>query len=622
MCGIAGAFHWEAPVDPGRVEAMVATLDHRGPDDRHLVAVGRGVMATARLAIVDLDGGRQPRWEPGERVCVSMNGEIYNHGPLRHEAESRDEPVVFASVSDTEVAGFLAGDNPQKALQQLNGQFALALWHAEREELWLARDRMGQKPLYWTRLDDGTLVYGSELKAVLAWPGVRREIDPVALQQLLLFEFVPAPRTIYAGIHKLVPGTRLEITATSERVVRWWEPPLIGADRAVGTQSRYAQAVLNTLQVATKRRLLADVPLAFLLSGGIDSSAVAAMATRFHEGPLTTFSVVFDEPSFDESGPARLMADHLGARHTELRFGHDQLPRLLARLEAGLCEPLADGSLLGTLLLAEGVHAAGYKVALSGDGADESFGGYPTYVAHRLAQVAEGASGLVGRLARRMPVSTDNLSSGYLARRFAAGLPHPHARRNQIWLGAFLPGELDGLVGGLDERVWTEVDGWAERAASIRDPAERAMYLDQRLYLGEGVLQKVDRAGMLCSLEVRSPFLDHHLVETAAALPASSFVRGNRTKVLLRRAVADLLPAALRTRKKKGFGTPLGPWLQGPQSGLLEGLVERLDGLIAPGPVERLVREHRDGVADHRRRLWTLIVLGTWRHGPWGPAGG
>ena len=622
MCGIAGAFRWEAPVDPARVTAMVAALHHRGPDDQHVVELPRGAMGTARLSIVDLEGGRQPRWEPGRRVCVAMNGEIYNHGQLRHEAESRDEPVVFASVSDTEVAGFLAADNPQKALQQLNGQFALALWHAGRDELWLARDRMGQKPLYWTRLADGTLLYGSELKALLSWPGVPRELDPVALQQLLLFEYVPAPRTIYRGIQKLEPGTRLEVTRDGERVVRWWEPPLVGADRAIGMQSRYAQAILNTLQVATKRRLLADVPLAFLLSGGVDSSAVAAMATRFHEGPLTTFSVVFDEPSFDESGPARVMAEHLRSRHTELRFGHDQLPRLLERLTDGLCEPLADGSLLGTLLLAEGVHAAGFKVALSGDGADESFGGYPTYVAHRLAQVTQGAGGLVGRIARRMPVSTENLSSGYLARRFAAGLEHPHARRNQVWLGAFLPDELAEAVGGLDERVWSEVDGWAERAAGIRDPAERAMYLDQRLYLGEGVLQKVDRAGMLCSLEVRSPFLDHHLVEVAAALPASSFVRGNRTKVLLRRAVAELLPAELRTRKKKGFGTPLGPWLAGPQTGLLDELPARVGDHVSPALVSRLVDEHRSGAADHRRRLWTLIVLGAWLHGPWGPSGG
>ncbi len=619
MCGIAGAFHWEAKVDPATVADMVATLDHRGPDDRHVVDVGRGVMGTARLAIVDLDGGRQPRWEQGRRVCVSMNGEIYNHAKLRHEAESREPPVPFASVSDTEVAGFLAADNPAKALQQLNGQFALALWLEDRAELWLARDRMGQKPLYWTRLADGTLVYGSELKAVLAHPGVERELDPVALQQFLLFEYVPAPRTIYRGIHKLVPGTRLEVGAEGERVVTWWEPPLVGEDRAIGMQSRYAQAVRNTLQVATKWRLLADVPIAFLLSGGIDSSSVAAMASRFHEGPLNSFSVTFDEPSFDESGPARAMADHLGSRHTELPFAAGELPRLLGRLEAGLCEPLGDGSLLSTLLLAEGVSGAGFKVALSGDGADESFGGYPTYVAHRLASLTAGASGLVSRAASRLPVSTANLSTGYLARRFAAGLSHPHGRRNQIWLGAFLPEELPGLVGPLKDAVWDEVDRWSERAASIRDPAERAMYLDQRLYLAEGVLQKVDRAGMLCSLEVRSPFLDHHLVAVAAALPASSFVRGTNTKVLLRRAVADMLPPALRNRPKKGFGTPLGPWLRGSQTGLLDDLAERLEGVVDAAAVATLIREHRDGGADHRRRLWSLTVLSRWLHGPWGP---
>jgi asparagine synthase (glutamine-hydrolysing) len=619
MCGIAGVIR-PAGADRAPVQQMVETLHHRGPDDAHVLRLSGGAFGTARLSIVDIEAGRQPLWDAQERVAVALNGEIYGHAPLRRRMQAED--IAFNTESDTEVvAALVAQKSPKRALELLDGQFALAIWQDRPQRLTLARDRAGQKPLYWTLLDDQTLVFGSELKALLCHPQVARELDPVALQQLLMWEYVPAPRTLYAGIQKLEPGTLLEFDAGGVRIQRWWTPPLYGqaltAPKLGLAPERHGRAVLGSLEQSVRFRTQTDLPVAVLLSGGLDSSAVAALANQMLPGPLQTFSVVFDEPSFDESGPAAAMAAHLGANHTPLRFGSGDLETALDALTRGVCEPLGDGSLPSTWWLARGVHAAGFKIALSGDGADEHFGGYPTYAAHRMASAVPRGGRLARAAARRLPASTDNLSTGYKARRFSAGLGLPWARRNQVWLGAFLPEEVRALV-GLDDAAWDVVDRWGQVADVLRDPADRAMYLDQRLYLAEGVLQKVDRAAMLQSLEVRAPFLDHRLIELAAKVPSRLKVGPRQTKVLLRKALADLVPRDLLARPKKGFGTPLGPWLAGPCTHLLDSL-DALDGWLPMDPVRTWVDEHRTGKRDHRRRLWTLLMLARWRTGPWGP---
>ncbi len=619
MCGIAGLAQPGGPLNgAARIHSMLEVLDHRGPDGQGHWQGERAVLGATRLAIVDPENGAQPM-KMGPIVGV-MNGQLYNHIPLRKELDARGQ--THKTLCDTEVmVGLAAEVGMPKALERMDGMFALAIWDERDQSLHLARDRVGQKPLYWTQLQDGTVAFASELKGLLVLPGVARELDPVALQQLLLFEFVPAPRSIYKGIHKLEAGTWLRADADGVRVQRWWEPPLPGERRSQFGSSR--EKCLNALHTAVNQavgRRLPDGPLALLLSGGVDSSIVAHCATQRRQG-LHSFSMGFREESFDESGPARAVAEHLGLEHHALLFGVEDFESTLTELAQGLCEPLADGSLPSTLRLAKAVAAQGYKVAMGGDGADEHFGGYPTYRAHQaLPKMGLPGAGLLGRMGRRLfpEDGKRDLSFGTKFRRFGEGVGLSWARRNQVWMGAFLPQEIPQLLGTpLLDAVWEPVDRWAARVADA-DPAQRAMYLDQRLYLAEGVLQKVDRAGMLAGLELRAPFVDHHLVALAASLPGHLKLGPRRGKAGLKDAFRKALPASTLSRPKKGFGTPIGPWLQGAARPALEELKRDPTSIVDPNYLSTLCQEHWSGNADNRRRLWSLLLLSKWHTGKWG----
>jgi asparagine synthase (glutamine-hydrolysing) len=604
VCGIAGAFGAGVRPQP----AVLAALEHRGPDDSHAVTVEGGWLGARRLSIVDVDGGRQP--VRSGRITVAMNGEVFNHEMLRKDLAANG--VVFRTGSDTEVVAALIDEvGLNRALERMEGQFAVAA--TDGRQLWLARDRLGQKPLYWT-LRDGQLRFGSELKALLLFPGQPRRVDPTAVRQLLLWEYIPAPRSIYTGIQKLERGCWLHFDAGAVSEGRWWTPRSNPSRRGMATE-KWQDAIRTSLYAATRKRATTQLPVAVMLSGGIDSSAVAGLVKQVRKERPRTFSVTFGEQSFDESGPARQMAEHLDAVHTEVPFPAERLPEVMKGIQSQLCEPMADGSLLATWVLGQAIRAEGFKIALSGDGADEHFGGYPTYAAHSVARLP--GKRLLKRVAARIPGSTANLSTGYKARRFTAGMGLPLARRNQVWLGALLPEEVHALC-GMDESVWAPVDAAAAQVHG--DAAQQAMGLDQRLYLSEGVLVKADRASMMHSVELRSPFLDHRVCELALEMPTRLKVSGRQTKVALRAAVADLMPKALVNRPKKGFGTPLGPWLRGQHAGLLQDLPSRVEALdLDPNLVARWCTEHNSGHRDHRRRLWTLLTLASWLEGPWGP---
>ncbi|MCK6526485.1 asparagine synthase (glutamine-hydrolyzing) [Myxococcota bacterium] len=642
MCGIAGFLTLQAAPLPeaearAALRAMRDSLVPRGPDEGgEWLAPGVG-LGSRRLSIIDVAGSQQPQAGPSGRTRVVYNGEVYNYRDLRAELVSRGH--VLRTEGDTETLPHLFEEfGIEGCLERLVGMFAFALHDARDGALYLARDRLGIKPLYWTQAG-GHLLFGSELKALLAHPACPREVDPGALLRYLLFEYVPSPGCIYRGVHKLSPGHYLVARDGHVEVREWWRPtfrkdgqgwkgsPLPPAGDARG----WAAAVRADLEAAVDCRLVSEVPIGCLLSGGLDSSAVTAVMAR-KVPDLRTFSIAFDEASFDESSWSRKVARHLGTRHTEGRVRAAEVPGALERIGSFLDEPLGDGSLVPTWFLSRLVKENGVTVVLSGDGGDEVFAGYPTYLAHRLARplglLPAPAIRALARAAGWLPARYENVTFEYKLRRFLEAAARPLPERNNLWLGAFLPEEARGILAGGPADPGG-ADPFAEARAHVLDcdagdEVERAQYLDMRMYMGDDILVKVDRASMAVSLEVRVPLLDHRLVERACRMPPGLKLRGRSGKWILKEAVRDLLPAAVLDRPKKGFGLPVGPWLRGPlreiAGDLLSPSAVRRAGLFDPGAVGRLWDEHQGGRADRRRHLWSLLVFQLWHDGPHGPA--
>jgi len=598
---------------------MCDAIRHRGPDDEGYYVGAGAVLGARRLSIIDVQGGHQPIGNEDGTVWVAFNGEIYNFVELRAGAERAGHR--FRTRSDTEVLVHLYEDRGADLVSELDGMFAFAIWDGARRRLVLGRDRMGKKPLHYALVDDG-LVFASELKAVLRHPAVARTLSLPALARYLAFDYVPAPHTIFVSIAKVPPGHVLVYEDGRARLTRYWDLPSPGDDGVDVPEA--ADRLAHLLDRATRRRLISDVPLGAFLSGGIDSSAVTALMARHLSAPVKTFSIGFDEPSFDESHYAREVAACLGTDHHEEIVAPSVMLTLVERLGEILDEPLADASILPTFLLSQYTRRH-VTVALSGDGGDELFAGYPTYQAHQVARhfdwtprpVLSGARALAARL----PVSYADLSLDFKIRRFLSGLGRPLTLRHAAWLGTFGVEELAAL---LRPDVWREIeadDVFSEVRAYARAAEDRGwlgtlLYLDAKLYLQDGVLVKVDRASMACSLEVRSPFLDTAVVEFASRLPARHKLRGLTTKFLLKRSLRGVLPDRILNRRKKGFGMPVGLWIRGPWRDLFGDMLapDRLarQGLLNPDTVARLLLEHLRGTHDHRKKLWNLFVLQLW----------
>ena len=614
MCGIAGAVSWtgdRATLDAPAVSAMSAAMRLRGPDGDGLWQDGRALLAHRRLSIIDLDGGAQPMAAPEGDVVVTFNGEIYNFLELRARLEAMGH--VFRTRSDTEVILHAYRRWGRACIQELDGMFALGLWDAARGELLLARDRFGKKPLYYWR-GDGELVFASTLSALLAHPRVPRAIDDGALAEYLALEYVVAPRTMLAGVAKLAAAHVLIASARGDELVRYWQLRGFGT-RKVGEAEAIAE-LTSRLETAVRRRLISDVPLGVFLSGGIDSSLVTAFAARQRSG-IRTFSIKFSDPSFDESAHARAVAQHLGTTHEERELDVGQAARIVEKLGDILDEPIGDGSIVPTYLLSRFVREH-VTVALGGDGGDELFAGYPTYVAHKLADAAGPLKRLApaGRyLAALLPVSHDNFSLDFKLKKLLLGLDAPPDIRNYVWLGATPEEVVRELLDGAG-------DVYAAVRARYREVhgshLERVLYQDVGLYMCHSVLAKVDRAAMAASLEVRAPLLDTAVAEYAASLPLDLKLRGRTGKYVLKRLAHAYLPPAIVERPKKGFGMPIGRWLREDLRALAHDVLLDVASLAAAGrlrraPIERMLAEHAGGRADHRQRLWTLLVLELWR---------
>lgn len=594
----------DGPPDQLQVERMNAALVHRGPDEGSVDTFGRCVLGHRRLKVIDLETGSQPVTnEAGDVVCV-FNGEIYNFPELREELAGKGH--ALSGTGDTPVLPHLYEEHGLGFVEHLSGMFAVALWDVRKQRLVLARDRVGKKPLLYARLGRGRLAFASELKGLLELDGLPREVDPAMLDAFLALGYVPGPRTALRGIEKLSPGHLLVWERGDVRIERYARLRKLEPR----SEAEWLELVRERVGAAVRRRLIADVPLGALLSGGIDSSVVVGLMAEASSGPVRTFTVGFGERAYDEREYARAVAERYGTDHEEIVLETDAAGTL-PRLAAAFDEPLGDDAALPLYLVCEAARRR-VTVALTGDGGDESFGGYERYRAHRLAGRLHGLPGLgaaaraLRRAGRDEPRSPANRAARLLE---AAAAP---ARERYTRLMEVFPLELraelwdPGFV--RPEKILLEPD---------RPGIAGLQLLDVETYLPDDLLLKADVAAMAHSLELRSPLLDWEVVELGLSLPDSLKAEGRRLKVALRRAFAAGLPPEVARRGKRGFGVPLTRWLRADlrelATDLLLDATARSRGQLQPEAVERLLREHVEGRRDHGHRLWCLLVLELWQ---------
>lgn len=624
MCGICGVVYAdkERPVEEKLIETMSASILHRGPDEGGLYVHENVGLGSRRLSIIDLAGGQQPIHNETQTVWVVFNGELYNYRELTHSLSRRGHK--FYTATDTEVLVHAYEEFGEEFLEYLNGMFAFALWDKRKEKLIIGRDRMGIKPLYYT-LQDNALIFGSELKTLLSYPNLSKSIDLVALNEYLSFEYVPTPRSIFQNISKLPPGHALSYQQGKLKVWQYWDINLSRSENIKPKRVKeYQRELIGVLTDAVRKEMVSDVPVGVLLSGGLDSSTIAAIMSEIAPGNVKSFSIRFDDPSFDESNYARLVADHLKTEHYELTLTPNLTLDLVPQLAKFLDEPLGDSSIIPTFLLSQFTRHH-VKVALGGDGGDELFAGYSTLQAHRLVEYYERLlpgfvrHKIIPWIVDRIPVSFDNISFDFKLRRFIAGRGIPIIMRHHQWLGSYTVQQKRELLQPwtqLQEKDTYQIAFEHQRNSQAKEELNQLLYCDLKLYLEGDILPKVDRASMANSLEVRVPLLNHTLVEYVAQMPHSLKLRGLTTKYILRQAMKNRLPKEILDRKKKGFNMPVAKWFTGELRPLLEEMLsrERLqrEGFFNPDYVQKLLQEHLTQKADHRKLLWTLLVFELW----------
>ena len=609
MCGIAGFTGGERP---SLLQAMADAIRHRGPDGEgfHYCPKNGVSLAHRRLSITDIAGGHQPMWNEDDSVGIVFNGEIYNHLELRQEL-ARAGHRFKSDHSDTEVLVHGYEEWGEALLARLNGMFAFCIYDRPRKRLFLARDRFGKKPLYYSLTPLG-MVFASELKALLIHPGVSRNLDPLALRKYFAYGFIPAPYSLYQDVRKLPGGHYMvhDLSTGSILSRRYWRfemnpDPVLARTSVEGL----AEELRSRIGRAVRRRLVADVPVGIFLSGGIDSSTVLACATEgAAAGQIRTFSIGFHEKEFDEADQAREIARHFGADHSEEIMSVEAVRSLAHHVLGMLDEPMADSSILPTFLLARFARRS-VTVALGGDGGDELFAGYAPFRALRASKIycdvlPQFARTNLRRLVDLLPASDGYLSLDFKLKRTLQGLEYPPSVWNPIWLSPLRPDEIAELLGtpvSWEEVYADAIGAWND--SSGKDLIARTSEFYGRFYLQDGVLTKVDRASMMVGLEVRAPFLDNEVVDLATRLPSTLKYRRGTTKYLLKQAMRSVLPHELLTRPKKGFGIPLTKWLKSwplPTSNALQ-----YNGAFA----SKMAAEHSHGRRDNRLFLWAWLVM-------------
>ena len=621
MCGIAGLFHLTTPkpVDPARVERMCDAMVHRGPDGAGVwTAPGVG-LGHRRLSIIDLAGSPQPMHAADGRAVIVFNGEIYNYRELRTELAARG--AVFRTDGDTEVILAAWQQWGPACLARLNGMFAFALYDVGQRTLFLARDRLGVKPLHYAALSDGSLAFASELKGLLTHPLLRREIDPLAVEDYLAWGYVPDHRTILKGVHKLPAGHYLLLRHGSPlpAPVRWWEPSF--ADRRRESAADLEAELLHHLREAVRSRMAADVPLGAFLSGGVDSSSVVALMAEMSGSPVKTCSIGFAEAGLDESAYARQVANRFATDHHARAVSPDDFGAI-GQLAAMFDEPFADASALPTWRVCQLARET-VTVALSGDGADEALAGYRRQRFHRhedrLRQLLPQGlrAPLFGGLGAIWP-KADWAPRPLRAKTTLLALSEPADAAYARALAVTTPDQRDRLYTPEFQRL--RRDYRAEQPlletmahAPARSALDRAQYADLTFWLPGDILTKVDRTSMAVSLEAREPLLDHRLVEFAARLPEGLRIRGTQGKWLMKQAMRRYLPEDILMRPKQGFVTPIAQWLRGPLAPAARAIAGSTTlartGWLDPAAVAGMAEAHIAGRSDHSRLLWQLLML-------------
>lgn len=632
MCGIAGICRLDGTLlSPEAVHAVTAMTDrlaHRGPDGQGVAHLGPICLGHRRLSIIDLSGGAQPMCDSSGTLHITYNGEIYNYTALRDELTAAGSR--FATDSDTEVILEAYRAWGADCLTRFDGMFAFALWDAQRRRLFCARDRFGKKPFFYT-VQNNALYFASELSALRRLPELSFSLDPRAVMRYLAYEYVPTPQTPFSQVQSLAPAHFLLLKDGSLHTSRYWDMPMPdeGDKRS---EAELCHELRELLSEAVRRRMVSDVPLGVFLSGGIDSSIVAGLMAGHSPTPIKTFSIGFTEAAYDESRYARAAARAFGTDHHERILSAEECADILPDVISRMDVPLADASVAPTSLLSA-VTREKVTVALGGDGADELWAGYEHYIGFNIAErynalPAMLRRGLIEPLARLLPSSAGYINPRLAVQTFLHGARTPAALRVQSMLTAFTPDMQATLLepsyqaqapGFLDAETLfapTREQYEHHQPMSAATPLARAFHVYVRQFMLDDILVKVDRCSMLHSLEVRAPFLGKDVAEFAARLPVRHKLHGLKRKYLLKKAFADLLPAEILHRNKRGFQIPVAAWLRGRMRPLMEDLLNenhlRKQGIFAPKVVRALMDAHISGREDLRKPLWTLLVLQLW----------
>jgi asparagine synthase (glutamine-hydrolysing) len=621
MCGICGVVSLSPDgleKDPYLIQHMVKTLYHRGPDDEGYYIDKFALLGMRRLSIIDLVTGQQPVTNEDNSIQLIYNGEIYNYLELReHLIKAGHE---FRSKSDSEVIVHAYEDYSYRCVDKFNGMFAFALWDTSIRRLFLARDRLGIKPLYYS-IQQNQIIFGSELKAVVAHPNVQREIDLVALDQFLSLEYIPYPRTIYKDIFKLPPGHILTIQDGNVNIERYWDvyPRQLEAD-----ETTCKEILTEMIGDSVRLRMVSDVPLGSFLSGGIDSSTVLSFMCQHSNQPVKTFSIGFEDQTYNELSDAQKVAKHFGTEHYA-QVLRPNITALAEKLLAHMDEPLADFSIFPTYLVSE-LASRHVKVVLSGDGGDELFGGYDTYVAEWLSRYYQWLPRVLRQqgipaLTNLLPPQPTKKGVINKTKRWVEGAMLPSSLKHTRWM-IFMQGEDKAQIYNPDLKMKLDGDTTKElietyfQQSNSFDEFAQGQYVDIKTYLVDDILTKVDRMSMAASIEARVPLLDHRIVEFAVNLPPGMKLHLGKTKVILRQAMDGQLPKDVLKKPKQGFSIPIKHWLRGPLKSMMLDLLSyntiQSQSYFQPKTVQRMIDEHLVNEADHSHRLWALMVFQLW----------